>query len=114
MVQHFYLSIVITRHKISSCDRIVIGESVGGSGSSLKLPSSKDDKGDKRKGIEITPYEEEKRKNLEMEMERQRQINNILRLRQNDPPGLNKGDPNKIWCYETIEQVVSLGKMDYF
>lgn len=33
------------------------------------------------------------------------------RQRQSDPPGLNKGDPSKHWCYETIEQVVSSGKM---
>lgn len=33
--------------------------------------------------------------------------------RVNDPPGFNKGDPNKNWCYETIEIVV-LGKTDEF
>lgn len=26
---------------------------------------------------------------------------------ENDPPGLNKGDLNKHWCYETIEIAVS-------
>lgn len=31
----------------------------------------------------------------------------------NDPPGLNKGDPNKHWCSETIEIAV-LGKNDDF
>lgn len=23
--------------------------------------------------------------------------------RKDDPPGLNEGDPDKLWCYETIE-----------
>ena len=44
----------------------------------------------------------------------QRQINSILRLRQSDPPGLNKGDSSKNWCYETIEQVFSSGMMHDF
>ena len=47
---------------------------------SSKLPLSKDDKGDKEKGIdEKVISEEEKKKNAEKEIERQRQINNILR-----------------------------------
>lgn len=49
----------------------------------------------------------------EAELERQRQINNILLQIENDPPCLNKGDPNKHWHYETIEYVV-LGKNDKF
>lgn len=31
----------------------------------------------------------------------------------NDPPGLNKGDPNKAWCYKTIEIAV-LDKVEEF
>ena len=46
-------------------------------------------------------------------MEHQRQINNILQQRENDPPGLNKGEPSKHWCYEIIEIAV-LGKNDEF
>ena len=37
-----------------------------------------------------------------------------MRERQNDPSVLNKGDPNKQWCHETIEQVFFFGKMDDF
>lgn len=37
-----------------------------------------------------------------------------MRQIQNDPPGFNKGDPKKHGCYETIEKIVSLGKMDDF
>lgn len=66
---------------------IVIGESVGGFGSSSKPPHSIDDKGDKGNHIEIPPTEEDK-KMLELEIERQRHINSILRQRRNDPLGL--------------------------
>ncbi|CAI9285963.1 unnamed protein product [Lactuca saligna] len=75
---------------------IVIGESVGGLVSSSKPPPSKESQGDKGKGVKITLSEEEKKKKLKMEIERQTQINSILRQRQNDPPGLHKGDPNKL------------------
>lgn len=108
------LPVLLTTTSTTTTSRLitkdtVIGESTGDSTSSSKPPPSKDDKGDKGKGIEIATTEEEKKKNLEMEIERQQHINNILRQRQSDPPGLNKGDPNKHWCYEIIEQFVSLG-----
>ena len=38
-------------------------------------------------------------------------IQSILRQRQGDPPSLEKVHPTKPYCYETIEQVVSLGNM---
>lgn len=85
---------------------IVINKSIGGSRSSSKPPPSKEKQGNKGKGLEVILSEEKKKKRLEMEIERQRQINSILRQRQHDPLGLNKGDPNKHCCYETIEQVV--------
>lgn len=34
-----------------------------------------------------------------------KQLNSIMRMRSNDPPYLKKGDPNKVWDYETIESV---------
>lgn len=34
-----------------------------------------------------------------------KQLNRIIRLRANDPPGLNKGDPNKVWFYLTIKNI---------
>lgn len=36
-----------------------------------------------------------------------------MRMRANDPPSLDKGDPNKVSCYETIE-IVAYGKVDAF
>lgn len=68
---------------------------------------------DKGKVILIEQSNEEKKKLHEAELERQRQINNIIFDRENDPPGLNKGDPNKRWSYEMIVIVV-LGKNDEF
>lgn len=47
-------------------------------------------------------------------MERQRQIQSILRQWKGDPPGLEKGEPTKPYCYETIEQIVSLSNMHDF
>lgn len=41
------------------------------------------------------------------------QLNSIMRQRENDPPGLEKGDINKTWCYETIENV-AYGEVDAF
>lgn len=55
----------------------------------------------------------ENKKLQEKEMERLRQVNSIMTQRINNPPGLNKGDPNKAWCYETIEIVV-LDRVDEF
>lgn len=40
-----------------------------------------------------------------------KQLNGIMRMRANDPPSLDKGDPNKVSCYETIE-IVAYGKVD--
>lgn len=37
-----------------------------------------------------------------------------MRQGQSDPPGLNKDDHSKYWCYETNEQVVSSRKMHDF
>lgn len=34
-----------------------------------------------------------------------KQLNGIMRIRVNGPPGPDKGDPNKVWCYETIDIV---------
>lgn len=88
---------------------IVIGSSAGGLSS--KPPLSKEELENKGKGIKIDPSEEDKKKALEKEMEKQRQINSILRQRHADPTGLEKGDPTKKYCYETIEQILSLGNM---
>lgn len=41
----------------------------------------------------------------ELEIKKLRQSNNFLKQRENDYPGLNKGDVNKVSNYETIESV---------
>lgn len=92
---------------------ISIDKGVGGSIYTLVKTTSNGDPKDKGKNIQVKQTEEEKKWVQAIEIERQRQINNILRQRANDPPGVNKGDPNKQWCYETIEIVV-LAKNDEF
>lgn len=36
-----------------------------------------------------------------------------MRMRASDPPGLNNGDPNKVWSYEMIENA-TFGKASDF
>ncbi|CAI9286374.1 unnamed protein product [Lactuca saligna] len=67
----------------------------------------------KRKGVHVEPSEEEKKKLQDLEIEKMKQLNNTRRLTANDPPSLNKGDPNKVWCYEAIENI-AYGKVDVF
>lgn len=81
---------------------IQIKEGEGRSSNALSKTTSIVDAKDKGKVILIEQSDEEKKKLQAGEMERQRQINNILRQGENDPPGLKKGDPNKHWCYDTI------------
>ena len=68
----------------------------------------------KGKGIQVDTTKEDKNISLEKEMQKQRQINNILRQWQNDPPSLDKGDPTKPFCYKTIEDIVFNGIMHDF
>lgn len=75
----------------------------GGSSSSTSKPVTTSEPKDKRKGVHVELSAEEKKKLQELEMEKLRRLNSIMRQRVNDPPGLNKGDPNKVWRYETIE-----------
>ncbi|CAI9281407.1 unnamed protein product [Lactuca saligna] len=89
---------------------IAIGSS--GGGSSSKPPISKEAK--VGKGKEIEPSVEEKKKDQEAEIEMQRQINNIIRQRQNDPPSLEKGDPTNPFFYETIKDIAFNGIMHNF
>ena len=77
------------------------------------IKTSNVDPKEKGKSIQVDQTEEEKKRLQAIEIKRQRKINNISRQRANDPPGVNKGDPNKQWCYETIE-IVFLGKNDDF
>lgn len=84
-----------------------------GSRSSTAKPVTTSDPKDKGKGVHVEPTTEEKKKFQELEMERLRHLNNMMRLRVNDPPCLNKGDPNKVWCYETIESA-TYGENDDF
>ncbi|CAI9293754.1 unnamed protein product [Lactuca saligna] len=56
----------------------------------------------KGKGVQVEPTKEDKKKLQELEMKKMKQLNNIMRMRANDPPGLNKGDANKIVKFLSI------------
>lgn len=71
---------------------ISIKENEGGSSNSLVKTTSIVDLQDKGNVILIEQSEEEKKRLQAAELERQRKINSILRQRENDPSGLNKGD----------------------
>ncbi|CAI9281095.1 unnamed protein product [Lactuca saligna] len=60
----------------------------------------------KGKSFHVEPSGEEKKRLQELELENMKQLNNIMRQREKDPPALDKEDLNKLWCYETIETIV--------
>ena len=80
---------------------ISIGEKEG---SSSSKPQS--DVVGKEKGILYEKLKEEKKFEAEAELERMRQVQSIMRQRASDPPTMNKGDPAKLYSYETIEAKV--------
>ena len=85
---------------------IAKGISIGskeGESSSAKPPT--DDVG-KAKGIAYEKSKEEKKAEAEAEIEQMRKVQSIMRLRVGDPPTMNKGDPEKLYSYETIESKV--------
>ena len=86
---------------------------IGGSSSSSKPTPTKADKGE-GKSVVIEKLKEERKAEIVAEMEKQRHIQSILKLRQNDPPTLNKGDPRKLHSYENIEAMVVHGEMHNF
>ena len=90
-----------------------INEGAGGSSSTLVKSASNFSPKDKGKTIEVVQYDEENKKIQAIKLEKQRKISSVLRQQANDPPGLNKVDPNNKWCYETIEIVV-IGKNEEF
>lgn len=56
---------------------------------------------------------EEKKKLHELEMEMMKQLRSIMRMKSNNPPVINKGDPNKVQCYEMNESE-TFGEVDDF
>ncbi|KAL7607644.1 hypothetical protein Lser_V15G16187 [Lactuca serriola] len=92
-------STTITTKTISK--GIVIGGNEGGSSSQPQ----KDVSG-KGKGILYEKSKEELKVDAEAELERMRQVQSIMRQRASDPPSMNKGDPAKLYSYETIESKV--------
>ncbi|KAL7604851.1 hypothetical protein Lser_V15G19577 [Lactuca serriola] len=92
-------STTITTKTISK--GIVIGGNEGGSSSQPQ----KDVSG-KGKGILYEKSKEEVKADAEAELERMRQVQSIMRQRASDPPSMNKGDPAKLYSYETIESKV--------
>lgn len=79
----------------------------------MKPMPNEEDKS-KGKGISVEFLKEEKKATIEAEMEKQIHIQSILRLRANDPPGLDKGDPTKVYHYENIEALVVSKEMHDF
>lgn len=67
----------------------------------------------KGKSVHVEPSGEEKKRLQELELGNMKQLNNIMRQREKDPPVLDKEDLNKVWCYETIETIV-IGDVDAF
>lgn len=57
--------------------------------------TSTSDPKNKGNGVQIDPSAEEKKRLQELDMEKLRHLNNIMMQRKEDPPGLDKGDPNK-------------------
>lgn len=57
---------------------------------------------------------EEKKVAIEAEIEKQRQIQSILDQRENDPPGMEKGDRTKHYCPKYIEATTVTEEMDDF
>ncbi|KAL7609544.1 hypothetical protein Lser_V15G13888 [Lactuca serriola] len=100
-------STTITTKTISK--GIVIGGNEGGSSSQPQ----KDVLG-KGKGILYEKSKEEIKADAEAELERMRQVQSIMRQRAGDPPSINKGDPAKLYSYETIESKVVAREMYEF
>ncbi|KAL7602722.1 hypothetical protein Lser_V15G16687 [Lactuca serriola] len=92
-------STTITTKTISK--GIVIGGNEGGSSS-----QPQNDVSGKGKGILYEKSKEEIKADAEAELERMRQVQSIMRQRASDPPSMNKGDPAKLYSYETIESKV--------
>ncbi|CAI9265114.1 unnamed protein product [Lactuca saligna] len=92
---------------------IMIGPAGGGSSSS-KPPPTTEEMQNKGKGNFTEPLVKEKTTAIEKEMEKQRQIQSILCQRENDPIGLNKGDPSKHYTYEYIEALFVKGEIHNF
>lgn len=104
-------SINVDLSKLEINERLNIGE--GGSGSTNDKNITTSEQISKGKGISVDLSKKEKKKIHELEMERLRQLSSIMSQRENDPLGLKKGDPNKVWCYETIETAI-LDNVDEF
>ncbi|CAI9282257.1 unnamed protein product [Lactuca saligna] len=80
---------------------ISIGE--GGLISVVVKTTSTVDSKDRWKDVQFEPSIEENKRLQEIELERMRQLNRIMRQRKDYPPGLNKGDPKKVWNCKLIE-----------
>lgn len=65
------------------------------------------------KDVHVEPITQEKKKLQELEFERMTQLDNIMWMIVNDLPRLDIEDPNKVWCYEMIDNV-AYGEVDAF
>ncbi|CAI9265735.1 unnamed protein product [Lactuca saligna] len=59
-----------------------------------------------REGCKFGTFKGRIEENLGVRSEKLRHLNSIMSQRVNDPLRLNKGDPNKVWCYKIIETIV--------
>lgn len=94
-------NINVNLSKLQQKKEISIGE--GGSSPAIIKTTSIVDSKYKGKGVHVEPSAKEKKRLQELEMEKLRQLNRILMQMKDNPLGLNKGNPNKVWCCETIE-----------
>ncbi|CAI9270136.1 unnamed protein product [Lactuca saligna] len=92
---------------------IAIGLSIDGGSSSSSKPNPSEDDG-KGKGILVEKSKEERKLEIETKMDKQRQIQNILRLRENDPAGMEKRDPKKLSSYKNIKARVAFNHLYAF
>ncbi|KAL7610158.1 hypothetical protein Lser_V15G11463 [Lactuca serriola] len=92
---------------------IVIGNVVSSNVSSSKsaAPSNVKDKG---KGVLIEKTNKEKKAEVAAEVERMRHVESIMRQRALEGLNVDKGDPSKVFNYETIESRVMFDHMYSF
>lgn len=63
--------------------------------------------------MHVEPTEVVKKRLKDLELEKMKHLNSIMIPRENEPPCLEKGDINEVWCYKTIE-TVAFGEVDAF
>lgn len=81
-------NVEVDMSKLQSKKGLNINE--GGLGSSTIKHVATSDPSGKGKDVQVEPSEEEKKRLQKLETEKMNQLNSIMRMRANDPAGLNK------------------------